>query len=89
MDIALVLEVQGWAGFGKQGRPEFWFGEGGAKRQPMHIVFTAENRAQVRAFYEAALAPGIREIYHPNYYGAFVFDPDGYDIEAVCHAPEP
>ncbi|MEJ2478922.1 MAG: VOC family protein [Acidihalobacter sp.] len=97
LGISQVLEVRGWAGFGKQGKPEFWFGEGGPKQQPMHIAFTAENRAQVRAFYEAALAaggrdngaPGIREIYHPNYYGAFVYDPDGHNIEAVCHAPEP
>jgi catechol 2,3-dioxygenase-like lactoylglutathione lyase family enzyme len=97
LGITLVMEVPGWAGFGRNGKPELWFGEGGAKQRPMHIAFTAENRAQVRAFYDAALAaggrdngaPGIREIYHPDYYGAFVFDPDGYNIEAVCHMPEP
>lgn len=61
-----------------------------------HIAFRGENRAQVRAFYEAALKagrkdnepPGIREHYHPSYYGAFVFDPDGYNIETVCQNPE-
>jgi predicted lactoylglutathione lyase len=62
----------------------------------MHIAFAAENRAQVRAFHEAALRaggrdngpPGVREIYHPNYYGAFVIGPDGHNVEAVCHTPE-
>ena len=62
----------------------------------MHIAFRAENRQQVRDFYDAALAaggkdngaPGLREEYHPTYYGAFIIDPDGHNIEAVCHAPE-
>jgi predicted lactoylglutathione lyase len=62
----------------------------------MHIAFVAESRAQVRAFYSAALAagasdngpPGIREHYHAAYYGAFVIAPDGHNIEAVCHKPE-
>ena len=59
----------------------------------MHIAFSAGSRAEVDAFFAAALAaggrdngaPGIREIYHPDYYGAFVLDPDGHNIEAVCH----
>ena len=93
LGISLVTEVQGWAGFGRSGRPQFWFGTGAAAQKPMHIAFAAETRAQVRAFYEAALragakdngAPGIREIYHPNYYGAFVIGPDGHNVEAVCH----
>ena len=87
-------EGEGWAGFGKDGSPEFWF-DAGDKQVPMHIAFRAESRDQVRAFYQAALdaggrdngAPGIREIYHPNYYGAFVLGPDGHNIEAVCHVP--
>ena len=62
----------------------------------MHIAFVVESRAEVRAFYEAALraggrdngVPGLRPQYHPNYYGAFVFDLDGHNIEAVCHRPE-
>ncbi|MCD6074189.1 MAG: lactoylglutathione lyase protein [Rhodospirillales bacterium] len=61
-----------------------------------HVCFRARDRAAVREFYEAALAhggrddgaPGLRPIYHPDYYGAFVLDPDGHRIEAVCHAPE-
>ena len=96
LQIKLVMEVEGWAGFGKNGKPEFWFGPHGDAHKPMHIAFTAENREDVNRFYEAALAaggkdngaPGIREIYHPNYYGAFVLDPDGHNIEAVCHKPE-
>jgi catechol 2,3-dioxygenase-like lactoylglutathione lyase family enzyme len=96
LGIEPVMEVEGWAGFGKHGKPEFWFGTHTQKQNPMHIAFVAENRAQINAFYEAALKaggkdngpPGIREIYHPNYYGAFVIGPDGHNIEAVCHQPE-
>jgi predicted lactoylglutathione lyase len=62
----------------------------------MHLAFTATSRAQVRQFYEAAIAaggkdngpPGLRPNYHPHYYGAFVIDPNGHNIEAVCHGPE-
>lgn len=96
LGIRLVMEIEGWAGFGRDGKPEFWFGAGAAPQRPMHIAFTAPDRAAVRAFHAAALAagatdngpPGIRAIYHPNYYGAFVHGPDGHNLEAVCHAPE-
>jgi catechol 2,3-dioxygenase-like lactoylglutathione lyase family enzyme len=96
LGIALVMEVEGWAGLGKGGKAELWLGEHTQAHPPMHIAFIAENREQVRAFYRAAMAaggsdngpPGIREIYHPNYYGAYVIGPDGHNIEAVCHAPE-
>lgn len=62
----------------------------------LHLAFVAESRQQVDAFYRAALAaggtdngpPGLRPQYHANYYAAFVLDPDGHNIEAVCHAPE-
>jgi catechol 2,3-dioxygenase-like lactoylglutathione lyase family enzyme len=62
----------------------------------LHLAFTAENRQQVEAFYRAALeaggkdngAPGLRPHYHTNYYAAFVIDPDGHNIEVVCHEPE-
>ena len=62
----------------------------------LHLAFTAESRQQVEAFYRAALlaggkdngAPGLRPIYHANYYAAFVIGPDGHNIEAVCHKPE-
>jgi catechol 2,3-dioxygenase-like lactoylglutathione lyase family enzyme len=97
LGIVLVMEVEGWAGFGRDGKPEFWFGIHTEPQQPMHIAFAAQSREQVRGFYTAALAagakdngpPGIREIYHPNYYAAFVIGPDGHNIEAVSHAPEP
>ena len=96
LNIELVMEVEGWAGFGKNQKPEFWFGPEGEAHKPMHIAFSAESRERVKQFYEAALraggkdngAPGIREIYHSNYYGAFVLDPDGHNIEAVCHKTE-
>lgn len=94
LDIELIVEVQGWAGFGRDGKAEFWFGPDELPQLPMHIAFAADTREQVNRFYEVALAagaqangaPGVREIYHPNYYGAFVLDPDGHNIEAVCHS---
>jgi catechol 2,3-dioxygenase-like lactoylglutathione lyase family enzyme len=83
-------------GFGSNGKPYFWVGDNEAVGEGTHVAFAAESRAEVDAFYEAALAaggrdngpPGIRAHYHPNYYAAFVFDPDGINIEAVCHHPE-
>ncbi|MGI9318351.1 MAG: VOC family protein [bacterium] len=96
LDIMLVAEVQGWAGFGKNGKGEFWLGIDQKTQFPMHIAFLAESREKVNQFYEAAIAagakdngkPGLREIYHADYYGAFVIDPDGHNIEAVCHRGE-
>jgi catechol 2,3-dioxygenase-like lactoylglutathione lyase family enzyme len=83
------------AGFGAGGKPDFWIGGEGQLDKPLHIAIAAEDRATVDAFYRAALAaggrdngsPGLRPQYHPNYYGAFVLDPDGHNIEAVCHTP--
>ena len=83
------------AGFGVGGKPDFWIGGEGALDKPLHIAIAAKDRAMVDAFYQAALAaggkdngaPGLRPHYHANYYGAFVRDPDGHNIEAVCHAP--
>jgi catechol 2,3-dioxygenase-like lactoylglutathione lyase family enzyme len=81
------------AGFGHK-KPDFWIGVGGGKLSgPLHVAFAARDRAAVDAFYETAIAagatdngaPGLRPHYHPNYYGAFVLDPDGHNIEAVCH----
>jgi len=97
LGIELIMEVQKWAGLGKAGKPKFWFGVGAHAHSPMHIAFIADNRDQVRSFHAAALAaggtdngpPGIREVYHSNYYGAFVIGPDGHNVEAVCHRPEP
>ncbi len=84
-------------GFGPPGKPAFWVGQGtGEPGRGMHIAFVAKTRAEVDAFHAAALAagatdngaPGLRPHYHPHYYGAFAIDPDGHNIEAVCHAPE-
>jgi catechol 2,3-dioxygenase-like lactoylglutathione lyase family enzyme len=83
-------------GFGSDGKPYFWVGDNERVGEGTHVAFEARSRAEVDAFYRAALAaggtdngaPGIRAHYHPNYYGAFVFDPDGINIEAVCHRPE-
>jgi catechol 2,3-dioxygenase-like lactoylglutathione lyase family enzyme len=77
------------------GKPSFWVSEGQAVTGHMHVAFLAADRAQVDAFHAAALAaggidngaPGVRPHYHPNYYAAFVLDPDGRNVEAVCHAP--
>jgi catechol 2,3-dioxygenase-like lactoylglutathione lyase family enzyme len=96
LGIAVVMEAEGWIGMGRDGRPQFWFGGDGQNAGPVHLAFTARNREEVRAFHASALkaggkdngAPGLRPQYHPDYYGAFVLDPDGHNIEAVCHAPE-
>ena len=93
----LLMEVQGFAGFGKKdgGGPiaNFWVHQDDTTTHKAHIAFTAIDRNTVDEFYEAAVnaggknngEPDVREIYHPNYYGAFVLDPDGHNIEAVCH----
>ena len=103
LGYSLVMEVTqeqndgaAAAGFGANGKPDFWIGDEGGLNKPLHVAVVAKDRATVDAFYQAALAaggrdngaPGIRAHYHPNYYGAFVLDPDGHNIEAVCHAPE-
>ena len=100
---ALLMEVSAEetgghasAGFGEAPKPDFWIGSGTPNVPPIHVAFSVANRATVDAFYRAALAaggrdngaPGLRPHYHPNYYGAFVLDPDGHNIEAVCHLPE-
>ena len=80
------------AGFGDK-MPSFWISSGEALKGRLHVAFVAKNRAAVDTFYRAAMAagakdngaPGLRPHYHPNYYGAFVLDPDGHNIEAVCH----
>ncbi|MEW6453417.1 MAG: VOC family protein [Pseudomonadota bacterium] len=84
------------AGFGEGGKPDFWIGGEGKLEKPVHVAIVAKDRASVDAFHRAALAaggkdngkPGLRPHYHPSYYGAFVLDPDGHNIEAVCHMPE-
>lgn len=85
-------------GYGIPPRPDFWIGAQatGDGFRESHIAFTAANRAAVRAFFEAARAMGAEALheprlwpeYHESYYGAFVRDPDGNNVEAVCHLPE-
>jgi catechol 2,3-dioxygenase-like lactoylglutathione lyase family enzyme len=83
------------AGFGASGKPDFWIGGEGGIDKPLHVAIAAESRAAVDAFHRAALdaggrdngGPGLRPHYHADYYGAFVLDPDGHNIEAVCHRP--
>jgi len=95
LGIEVVMEFEGAAGLGRKGKPEFWFIAREPRQEKIHIAFAAENREQVRKFHEAALkaggkdngAPGVREQYHKDYYGAFVLDPDGNNVEAVCHSP--
>jgi catechol 2,3-dioxygenase-like lactoylglutathione lyase family enzyme len=98
LGISLLLEpIAEAAGFGSDGKPFFWIeSRGQAVTGRLHIALAADDRAAVDAFHAAAVAaggtdngaPGVRAIYHPNYYGAYVLDPDGHNIEAVCHRPE-
>jgi len=102
LSIAAVMEVtaeqtgkDAHVGFGIHGKPFFWISTGAKPSASVHVAFAAATRDRVDAFYAAALAaggrdngpPGIRAHYHPNYYGAFVVDPDGNNIEAVSHVP--
>lgn len=96
---AAVTKSAEVAGFGEPPKPDFWITkatlERPVNRPALHVAFRVGSRALVDAFYHAALeaggadngAPGPRPHYHPNYYGAFVLDPDGHNIEAVCHEP--
>jgi catechol 2,3-dioxygenase-like lactoylglutathione lyase family enzyme len=81
-------------GYGVAPKPDFWLAEGAPNEPRIHIAFRAENKEQVEAFYKAALAaggrdngpPGPRPHYHAHYYGAFVLDPDGHNVEACFHS---
>ena len=92
----LYAEAERFAGYGVSPKAFFWIGTRGAGKTGAHIAFTATDRLTVDRFYQAAIsagatdngAPGLRPHYHANYYGAFVLDPDGHNIEAVCHLPQ-
>jgi len=90
------MEFGQGCGFSVLDKPDFWITQGEKVTPHIHVAFTSRDREAVDAFHAAALAaggtdngaPGLREDYHPNYYGAFVLDPDGHNIEAVCHRPQ-
>jgi catechol 2,3-dioxygenase-like lactoylglutathione lyase family enzyme len=93
---SVQMQFDGAIGFGTgEGIPDFWLGSS-SNRGATHVAFSARNRATVDAFFQAALAagatdngaPGLRPHYHETYYAAFVHDPDGNNIEAVCHRPD-
>jgi catechol 2,3-dioxygenase-like lactoylglutathione lyase family enzyme len=91
----LYAEGAGFAGYGAERRAFFWLSQRGDRQTSVHVAFTCQSRADVDRFHEAALlaggsdngGPGLRPHYHQHYYGAFVLDPDGHNIEAVCHFP--
>jgi catechol 2,3-dioxygenase-like lactoylglutathione lyase family enzyme len=93
-----VMDFGEVIGYGVPPMPDFWLGplDSGDGFRESHIAFSAPDRAAVDAFHAAALAAGAESLhepriwpeYHPNYYGAFVRDPDGNNVEAVCHQPE-
>ncbi len=97
LGFVLVKEPMGQAaGFGEDGKASFWIeAQGRPVQGRLHVAFEAKSRDLVDAFHAAAIAaggtdngaPGVRDIYHPDYYGAYVLDPDGNNIEAVCHEP--
>jgi catechol 2,3-dioxygenase-like lactoylglutathione lyase family enzyme len=92
MDFGVVI------GYGTPERPDFWIGQfnSGEGFRESHLAFSAADRAAVRAFFDAAVEAGGEVLheprvwpeYHQHYYGAFVRDPDGNNVEAVCHLPE-
>ena len=104
LGIKMVMEVtpemtgsdDSHFGFGNEFKPFFWIGSGKKRVTGLHVAFAADSRKIVDEFYAAAIAaggkdngkPGVRPHYHENYYGAFVFDPDGNNVEAVCHKPK-
>ncbi|MCZ6861812.1 MAG: VOC family protein [Alphaproteobacteria bacterium] len=101
LGIELVMEITrhtglAGAGFGRNSEPQFWISEGSAIEGRLHIAFEAKTRNEVDAFYRASLEaggkskgePGLRPRYGADYYAAFVFDPDGHTIEAICRGGE-
>jgi catechol 2,3-dioxygenase-like lactoylglutathione lyase family enzyme len=95
LGYAMLMEFEEAAGFGVEGQPDFWI-EGDAKVGDglhTHVAFRADSRHAVDEFYRAAVkaggkdngAPGLRSDYAPDYYAAYVLDPDGNNVEAVCH----
>lgn len=99
LGAARLMDLGEAIGYGVGGKPDFWISRlaTGEPNREVHIAFEAPDRATVRAFFDAAVAfgadvlhaPRLWPEYHPAYYGAFVRDPDGNNVEATCHHPEP
>ena len=93
LGYTIVKEVEPFIGFVADKKADLWLGRGEPVTSAIHVALACGSRAEVDAFYASAMkaggrdngAPGLRPHYHPNYYGAFVLDPDGNNIEAVCH----
>jgi catechol 2,3-dioxygenase-like lactoylglutathione lyase family enzyme len=93
LGLSVQYEDKAAVGLGPKGAPALWLMVQSEKGGPAHIALAAKDRAAVKAFHAAAIEaggkdngkPGLRTEYHPNYYGAFVTDPDGNNVEAVCH----
>jgi catechol 2,3-dioxygenase-like lactoylglutathione lyase family enzyme len=91
----VVKEFGDFVGLSTGTKPDFWVGGGEPLTAGVHVAIAAATRQAVNAFHASALgaggrdngAPGIRKHYHASYYGAFALDPDGNNIEAVCHEP--
>ncbi|HMK62536.1 MAG TPA: VOC family protein [Acidimicrobiales bacterium] len=98
LGVRRVMDFGDAIGYGTGPKPEFWIGQQttGHGFRESHIAFSSPNRSAVHAFFDAAAAVGAEVLhtprlwpeYHPNYYAAFVRDPDGNNVEAVCHSPE-
>ena len=97
LGVAVVMEGPYGVGLGQDGKPSLWLFETRERPAHLHLAFVARTRQLVDEFHRAAMAaggkdngaPGLRPHYHAAYYGAFVIGPDGHNVEAVCHTPEP
>lgn len=95
LGYAVLMQFPGAVGLGEKGKPDLWLIKGDPSAQKQHVALRATSRSAVRKFYDAALAagardngpPGVRAMYHPDYFGAFVLDADGHNLEVVCHDP--
>ena len=96
LGYTVVFDFPEGCGFGLLEKPDFFIRQGESVTPKIHVAFTSRDRGGVDEVHAAAIAaggtdngaPGLREDYHPDYYGAFFLDPDGHNIEAVCHRPQ-
>jgi predicted lactoylglutathione lyase len=96
LGYAAIMEFTDWVGFGMAGKADFWLARRDPANTGVHVALRCSKRSEVDGFHAAAMKaggkdhgkPGLREDYHPHYYGAFALDPDGNNIEVVCHDPK-